>query len=110
MTLLAVFGELRKFWQNTIKPTWRKTAKPFLKVVIAAATLIIPNGFFIAFWMHRVASDYLEIGSIDFVITNPRVFFQLVGLQTGCVSLYSFLWAIVLYPRLRTWFVWWKKQ
>jgi len=34
--------------------------------------------------------SYFEAGSIDFIITSPTVFFQLLGLQTGSVSLYRY--------------------
>lgn len=107
--LLLFFGKLREFWNNAVIPTWHKVVKPFLKLVTASATLVIPNALFIGFWMYRVATYYLEAGSIDFIITSPRVFLQLVAWQTGLVSLYSLLWAALVYPRIRLWIVFWKQ-
>ena len=84
-------------------PVWNK-AKPFVKVVTAVATLVVPNALIIGFLLRWVATYYFEAGSLDFLITNSRVFLQLVAWQAGLVSLYSFLWAIFVYPWIRTWF------
>ena len=99
--ILALIGKLR----NIVVPVWKKLLMPSLKVFVAPATLIIPNGLIIGLLMHRVAIFYFEAGSLDFVITNSRVFLSLVGWQTFLVSLYSFLWTILVYPRVRRWFV-----
>jgi hypothetical protein len=95
--ILALIGKL--------VPLWKKVLRPSLKVIVAPATLIIPNGLIIGFLMHRVATYYFEAGSLDFVITNSRVFFSLVGWQALLVSLYSFFWTLFVYPRVRRWFV-----
>ena len=103
--VLTFLGRLQEFRDSFLKPAWNRTLKPFLKIVIASASLIIPNCFIIGFLMYGVATYYLEAGSIDFLITNPRVFIQLVAWQAGLVSLYSFLWTFILYPRIRSWFI-----
>ena len=101
--ILALLGKLKKAWTYVLKPVFKKV-KPVVKVIAALATLVIPNGLIIGFLLRRVATYYIEAGSLDFVITNTRVFVQLVAWQAGLVSLYSFLWAILIYPRIRAWF------
>lgn len=108
--ILMFFKNLRDAWNHTVGPLWHKVIKHLLKAVIASATLVVPNGFFIGFWMHRVTTYYSEAGSADLVITDPRVFFQLLAWQTALVSAYSFFWMLVIYPRIRTCFVWWRKK
>lgn len=111
LTAILVFlGKLRETWNNFLEPLWKKVLRPLLKVVVAAATLILPNALIIGFLMHRVATYYFEAGSLDFVITNTRVFLTLIAWQTGLVSLYSFLWTILVYPRIRSWFIPWRPK
>jgi hypothetical protein len=103
--ILGLLGKLPKIWRNFVLPLWKKLLRPSLKVVVAPATLIIPNGLIIGLLMYRVAIYYFEAGSLDFVITNSRVFLSLVGWQTFLVSLYSFMWTVLVFPRVRRWFV-----
>lgn len=104
LAALLVFLSKPEVWNSFLK-IWNKIIKPSVKVVVAPATLVIPNGFIIGFLMYRIAIYYFEAGSLEFVITNSRVFVQLVGAQACLVSLYSFIWAIFIYPRIRTWFI-----
>lgn len=103
----AILGFLSKpeAWRNFLEPLWMKGVRPILRVVIALATLIIPNGLIVGFLMHRISTYYFDAGSLDLVITNSRVFLSLVGWQTLLVSLYSLLWTILVYPRVRRWFI-----
>lgn len=94
--ILALLGPLRGIW--------RKILKPISQFVIATSTLVIPNGLIIGGLLYRVARYYWEAGRPEFLITNPAVLAQLVILQAGLVSLYSFLWSQWAYPRLRPWF------
>jgi hypothetical protein len=103
--ILGLFGKLGEAWHKFFRPLWEKAVRPLLKIVVAPATLVLPNAFIIGFLMHKVATYYFEAGSLEFVITNSRVFFSLVGWQALLVSLYSFLWALFVYPRVRRWFV-----
>ena len=111
--ILQIVGQLKPMleWlqKRILRPMWKRPVKPIAKLIVAIATLMIPNGFFIGFLTFNVAGYYFEAGSVDYIITNPAVFWQLLAWQTALVSLYSFLWAILLYPRLKTWFVFWKK-
>lgn len=99
--VLALVGGLGKI----VKPLWKRVLRPSLKVVGAPASLIVPNLLIIGFLTHKVATYYFEAGSLEFVITNSRVFYSLVGWQALLVSLYSFLWTLFVYPRVRRWFV-----
>jgi hypothetical protein len=110
---LEIIGKLRPFLEalrrRVLRPLWKGPVKPITKLVVATASLLIPNGFLIGFLTFNVASYYFEAGSVDYIVTNPAVFWQLLAWQTALVSLYSFLWAILLYPKLKTWFVFWKQ-
>jgi hypothetical protein len=103
-TVLLLFDKTAEVWQRIIKPAWFKIMKPFLKFTIASATLVLPNAFMIGFPYYSLARFYWEIGSIDYIITNQIVFVGLITLQTVLVSLYSLLWGVFLYPRVRAWF------
>lgn len=112
--ILQIIGQLRPFlsWfrRRVLKSAWDGPVKPLAKLVTATASMAVPNGFFIGFWTFNVASYYFEMGRVDYLVTSPTVFWQLLAWQTALVSIYSFLWAILLYPKIRTWFVFWKRS
>jgi hypothetical protein len=97
------WGKWEKIWKNILNPLWKKMIKPILKFMIVAITLVVPNGLIIGFLLYRVALFYWEIRRVDFIITNQAVFIQLVALQTVLVSLYSYLWFILFFSKLRDW-------
>ena len=101
--VLFMLGKLGETWRRIIKPLWNKIIKPFLKIMMVSATLMIPNGFMVGFVMYKVAMYYWEIRSLDYIITNPVVFVVLVVSQTVLASLYSFVWGILLYPKMQPW-------
>lgn len=53
--------------------------------------------------MHQVAIYYFDAGSLDLIATNSTLLLSLVGGQACLVSLYSFLWGIFAYPKVRRW-------
>jgi hypothetical protein len=78
---------------------------PLLKFFAASATLLIPNGIWIWLVMYWMAVYYREAGGVDFITTDQVVFTLLIVSQAGSVSIYSYLWSILLYPRIRRWFI-----
>ena len=96
--IMALFKETRML----LKSVWLRL-KPAIKIVIATASLILPNALIVGLLMNRFAIYYYEAGSLDLIVTNSMVFLSLVGAQACLVSLYSFFWGIVAYPRIRKW-------
>lgn len=97
-----VWDNFQKIWKNIIIPFWQKLLKPLLKIVVFVLSLALPNGLIIGLLFRHVAFFYWKKNSLEFMVANPTVFLQLIILQTVLVSVYSFLWAIFLYPKLRT--------
>ena len=96
--IMALFKETRML----LKWVWLRL-KPAIKIVLATASLILPNTLIIGLLMNRFGIYYYEAGSLDLIVTNSMVFLSLVGAQACLVSLYSFFWGIVAYPRIRKW-------
>ena len=96
--VLTIFKVTRDF----LAWLWQRL-KPALKLVLAAASLVLPNALIVGLLLYRVAIYYFEAGSLDLIVTNSVLFVCLVGAQACAVSLYSFLWAIFVYPRIRIW-------
>jgi hypothetical protein len=96
--IMALFKETRRF----LKWIWLQL-KPAIKIVLATASLILPNALIVGLLMNRFAIYYYEAGSLDLIVTNSMVFLSLVGAQACLVSLYSFFWGIFAYPRIRKW-------
>jgi hypothetical protein len=94
--ILTLFSITRKFLWSL----WQRL-KPALRVIVAAASLILPNALIVGLIMHQVAIYYFEAGSLDLIVTNSTLFLSLVSTQACLVSLYSFLWGIFVYPKLR---------
>ena len=101
---------LKWIQRRMLKPVWNGPVKPLVKLLIAIASIVVPNGLFIGFWTFYIGNYYFQIGMADYLVTNPAVFWQLLAWQTGLVSIYSFLWAIFLYPKIKGYFVFWKKS
>ncbi|HET8671277.1 MAG TPA: hypothetical protein VFM05_11815 [Candidatus Saccharimonadales bacterium] len=112
--ILQIIGQLipalKWLLRRVLKPAWNGPVQPLVKLILAMASIIIPNAAFIGFWTFIVAGYYSKIGRPDYLVTNPIVFWRLLAWQTALVSIYSFLWAILLYPKIKTWFVFWKKS
>jgi hypothetical protein len=110
--VLQIIGQLKPFlkWLATkvLQPAWHGPLQPLVKLLGATASLVMPIAVFIGYWTFNVASYYFESGNVDYIVTNPAVFWRLLAWQTTLVSIYSFLWTILLYPRIKTWFVFWK--
>ncbi len=96
--ILTIF----KVTRNFLASLWRRL-KPRMKLVLAAASLVLPNALIVGLLLYRVAIYYFKAGSLDLIVTNSVLFVCLVGAQACAVSLYSFLWAIFVYPRIRIW-------
>jgi len=96
--ILAIFKATRDF----LASVWRGL-RPAMKLVLSAASLVLPNALIVGFLLYRVAIYYFEAGSLDLIVTNSNLFISLVAIQAFLVSLYSFLWAIFVYPRIRKW-------
>lgn len=101
---------LKWIQRRILNPVWNGPLKPLAKLFIAIASIVIPNGFFIGWWTFYIGGYYYQLGMADYIVTNPAVFWQLLAWQTALVSIYSFFWAIFLYPRIKAWFVFWKKS
>lgn len=108
VALLTAIKILKEIWPAFLTRLWRRIIYPMLKLLIAVATLILPIGCIIGFIMYRVAAYYLESGRPDYIITNQSVFVQLVTLQAVLVSIYSYLWTILVYSRISSWLTVWK--
>ena len=107
--ILQLLGipSLKWLWDNVLKPAWNGPLKPLAKLTVATASLAVPIGFVIGFWTFKLANYYYESGSVDYV-PDAVVFWKLLAWQTTLVSIYSLLWTIWLYPKIRAWFVLWK--
>ena len=101
---------LRWIHSRIVNPVWNGPLKPLVKLFIAIASIVIPNGLFIGFWTFYIGDYYYQMGMADYIVTNPAVFWQLLAWQTALVSIYSFLWAIFLFPKVKAWFVFRKKS
>ena len=96
--ILTIFKVTREF----VASVWQRL-KPAMKLLLGAASLVVPNALIVGILMYRVAIYYFEAGSLDLIVTNSVLFGWLVGGQALLVSLYSFVWAIFFYPRIRAW-------
>jgi len=98
ITAIVLFGEkLKEMWDKILKPLWNKVLKPLLKYIIVLASLTIPNVGTIWLLMYWVAEEKFEI-------RDRVVFVQLVIYPAAFICLYSFLWGILIYPKvLRSW-------
>ena len=111
LQLMHQLAPFLKWTQRRIlHPVWNGLLKRLAKLFIAIASIVIPNGFFIGGWTFYIGGYYYQLGRADYIVTNPVVFWQLLACQTALVSVYSFFWAILLYPKVKAWFVFWKKS
>lgn len=111
--LAAIRGfweQLRKVFKQIIKPLWIKAIKPYGKLCVAFASLFVPNGLFIGGLLFLVARYYWEADSLDMILTDRSLFLKLIAAQALLVSLYSCIWGIWLYPKMRDWFVVFKSE
>ena len=108
--IIALWKRIEELWNNVVKPLWNKTKIPLFKFLVRPATLISPNGLIIGLSLFWVASYYREADSLDYMISNERVFLQLVALQAVAVSLYSFLWSTFIDPRMRNLISRWRSE
>ncbi|HEX8138349.1 MAG TPA: hypothetical protein VF544_12225 [Pyrinomonadaceae bacterium] len=99
--IAALSEQLVKLSNILVKPLWNKIKIPLFKILVRPAALIVPNGVIIGGALFWVATEYQAAGNLDYMITNKRVFLQLVALQAVAVSLYSFLWSTFIAPRMR---------
>lgn len=96
--ILTIFKATR----DPLASLWQRL-KPAMKFLLAAASLVLPNALIVGLLTHQVALYYFDAGSLDLIVTDRSLFLSLVGAQACLVSLYSFLWAIFVYPRMRQW-------
>ena len=108
--IIALWERIRELLNKVVKPLWNKTKIPFFNFLVRPATLISPNGLIIGFFLFCVAAYYQEAGSLDYMISNERVFLQLIALQAVAVSLYSFLWSTFIDPRMRKLISRWRSE
>lgn len=83
---------------------WQRL-KPTIKLLLAEASLVLPNALIVGLIMHQVAIYYFDAGNLDLIVTNSTLFLSLVAAQACLVSLYSFLWGIFVYQRIHSWMV-----
>ena len=91
--IIALWERIGELLNRVVKPLWNKTKIPLFKFLVRPAALISPNGVIIGLSLFWVATYYREADSLDYMISNERVFLQLVALQAVGVSLYSCLWS-----------------
>ena len=97
-TILAIIKIFHEFTEKVIKPLWLKKMKPVLKLVLASGTLVIPIGLILWCQVYWIA------GHIDpRVIKHPVVFAELIILPTAGISFISYIWCVLLYPKLKIW-------
>lgn len=101
VTLLIRKG--RVAWRTVGEPLWPGVLRPFLIISAAFAILLIPNGLFLQFLMRYAAIYYWIAGNQDLSINNDMAFVKFVAWQTVPVSIYSYLWAALIYPRFIRW-------
>lgn len=101
ITLLVRKG--LSLWKTVGEPLWPGVLRPFLIVSAAFALLLIPNGLFLQSLMRQAATYYWIAGNQDLSINDDTAFVKFVAWQTVPVSLYSYLWAALIYPRFLRW-------
>lgn len=99
--LIGIFT-IFKVTRDILASLWQRL-KPTIKLLLAVASLVLPNALIVGLIMHQVAIYYFDAGNLDLIVTNSILFLSLVGAQACIVSLYSFFWGILVYPRLRRW-------
>jgi hypothetical protein len=71
--------------------------RPLIVCVLFLATVIVPSGSIVWFFMYVAAENSNRIN-------ESIIFLSLVAQLSAAVSLYTFLWGMWLYPSLKPWF------
>lgn len=91
LIIIAILGYIAALLKK------RKLLKSLMACVLFLATVIIPAGSIVWFFMYLVAENSNRIN-------ESAVFLSLVAQLTAAVSLYAFLWGMWLYPKFKPWF------
>lgn len=94
----------RGVWRAVGQPLWPGVLRPFLIFFFAFALLFIPNGLWLEFILRRAVSYYWIAGNQELDISNDVTFIKFVLAGAVPVSLYSYFWAALIYPRFLRWF------
>jgi hypothetical protein len=96
----ALYAALPSFEARKVRPNrWMKLMKlkrPLQILLILLATVVIPDGLMV--WL----TMYMSAQNVDRV-REPAVFLSLTFQLTAALSIYTVLWGIWLYPKLRPW-------
>jgi len=77
-----------------LKSVWNRILKPSFKLLVFLGTLVVPNGVIVWLFLYRAAENPNRLA-------EPPVFLSLIAQATIVISLYTVIWGMWLYPRLR---------
>jgi hypothetical protein len=97
-TMLLLTGKLQEVWNKILKPLWDKILKPGLKFLGFGATLIIPSGIIMWYFLYLAAKNSNRLG-------EPVVLLWLIVQSTLALSAYGIIWGVWLCPKFLSFLV-----